>query len=146
MDQANEVREDYRPPTDRERQILEMLLTVEMPGIEELRAQVPFVQVARWNCGCASFNIEVDRNAAPRSAITRGPAIDAETKERADYLSAFDLILWVEDGWLAGVEIVDYVDRHGDQSPDEIPPPEKWEPPHVHADNMGSEWVGLPTT
>jgi hypothetical protein len=35
----------------------------------------------------------------------------------------------VEDGWLSGVEIVDYVDRHGDESPDEIPPPEAWGEP-----------------
>jgi hypothetical protein len=61
--QANEVREDYRPPTDRERQILEMLLSVETPGRDELRAQMPSMKVARWSCGCASFSVEVDRNA-----------------------------------------------------------------------------------
>jgi hypothetical protein len=125
----NEVREDYRLPTSREREILELLLSVEMPGIEELRAQVPSARVARWNCGCASFNIEVDRAAAPRSKITRNPAIDAKSKQRDDPLNAFDLLLWVEDGWLAGVEIVDYVESHGDESPDEIPPPADWQPP-----------------
>jgi hypothetical protein len=129
--ETNGVREDYRPPTDREREILEMLLSVETPGVEELRAQVPSIQVARWICGCASFNIEVDRTAAPRSEITGNPAIEAETKQRDDPLLAFDLLLWVDDGWLAGVEIVDFVDRHGDQSPDEIPPAEEWEPPRV---------------
>jgi hypothetical protein len=128
----NEVREDYRRPTRRELEILEMLLSVEMPGIEELRAQVPAATVARWNCGCSSFNIEVDRRAVPRSQVTRNPAIDAESKERDDPRQAFDLLLWVEEGWLAGVEIVDYVDRHGDDSPDEIPPPEEWQPPRVH--------------
>jgi len=39
--------------------------------------------------------------------------------------------LWVDDGWLAAVEIVDYVDRHGDESPDEIPPPDAWDAPRA---------------
>jgi hypothetical protein len=130
----DEVREDYRSPTDREREILAMLLSVQMPGIEELRTQARSVRVARWKCGCSSFNIEVDRSVAPRSsAVHRNPVIDAESKERRDPLNAFDLLLWVEDGWLAGVEIVDYRERHGDDSPDEIPPPDQWQLPRVHA-------------
>jgi len=38
---SENVREDYKPLTDREREILDMLLSVETPGIIELRAQVP---------------------------------------------------------------------------------------------------------
>ena len=128
-----DVREDYRSPSDRERAILDMLLSVETPGIEELRAQVSAVRVARWNCGCASFNIEVDRSIAPRSQITRSPAVEAESKGHDDPLNAFDLLLWVDDGWLAGVEIVDYVHRHGKESPGEIPPPDDWQPPQVRS-------------
>jgi hypothetical protein len=132
-DQRDEVREDYRPPTPRERAILEMLLSIEMPGIEELRAQVPHVRVARWSCGCASFNVEVDRTLAPHSQVTKRPAVEASSREHDDPQKAFDLLLWVEDGWLAGVEIVDYVDRHGDESPDEISPPEEWHEPIVRS-------------
>jgi hypothetical protein len=127
------VREDFRVPTDREREILELLLSVEMDGIEELRAQMPFARVARWDCGCSSFSIEVDRTSAPQSSITRSPAVEAITWEREDVNAAFDLLLWVDDGWLAGVEIVDYVDLHGLESPREIPPPEDWLPPSVRA-------------
>ena len=123
------VREDYRPLTRREGEILEMLLSVDAPGIEELRAQVPYVQVARWRCGCASFDLRVDRERAPRSSIIARPAVEAITKERDDVNGAFDLLLWVDDGWLDGVEIVDYVDRHGDESPDEIPTIDAWEAP-----------------
>jgi hypothetical protein len=122
------VREDYRLPTNREREILEMLLSVELPGIDELRAQVPSARVARWDCGCSSFNIDVDRSVAPVSSVTRSPAVEAVSKPPGDPL---DLLLWVEDGWLSGVEIVDYVERHGDESPDEIPPPGDWEPPQA---------------
>ncbi len=125
------VREAYRALTGREREILEMLLSVEAPGIEELRAQVPFASAARWDCGCASFDVRVDRQRAQQSSITTSPAIEAETIEREDYRTTFDLILWVSDGWISGVEIVDYVDQHGEESPDEIPPPEAWDQPRT---------------
>lgn len=125
------VREEYRPLTRREREILEMLLSVAAPGIEELRAQVPCAEAARWNCGCASFELKVDRERAPRSSATARPAVEAITREREDVSRTFDLLLWVDDGWLAGVEIVDYVDRHGEESPDEIPPPTEWEEPQA---------------
>jgi hypothetical protein len=41
----------------------------------------------------------------------------------------FDLLLWVDDGWLAGVEIVDYLDRHGEESLDGILSPDAWSEP-----------------
>jgi hypothetical protein len=129
--QPGGVREEYRTLTGREREILEMLLSVEVPGIHELRAQVPYAQAARWACGCASFNLTVDRERAPRSSITARPAIEATTRVRDDVMRTFELLLWVDDGWLDGVEIVDFVDRHGDDSPDEIPPPDLWDPPHA---------------
>jgi hypothetical protein len=72
------VREEFRPMTDREREILEMLLSVEAEGMNDLRAQVPHVQVARWGCGCASFDVKVDRDGAPRSSITARPAVEAK--------------------------------------------------------------------
>jgi hypothetical protein len=67
------VREPYRPLTEREREILELLLAVDAEGIEELREQVAHVRGARWNCGCASFNLVVDKTKAPRSTITKSP-------------------------------------------------------------------------
>ena len=130
-EQRGGVREDYRALTDREREILEMLLSVEAPGIAELRAQVPYVEAARWNCGCASFNLKVDRERAARSSIVARPAVQALSRERDEVNGTFDLLLWVDDGWLDGVEIVDYVDRHGDESPDVMPPPDAWAAPSV---------------
>jgi hypothetical protein len=131
-DADHHVREDFRPLTDREREILELLLSVEVPGIEELRKQVAFARAARWDCGCASFDVIVDRERAPRSTITTSPAVEAYSKERNDPNKAFDLLLWVEDGWLAGVEIVDYVDQHGDDSPGEIPTRDYWDEPQPY--------------
>ncbi len=131
-DADHQVREDFRPLKDREREILEFLLSVEVPGIEDLREQVAYARAARWDCGCASFNIIVDRERAPRSAITASPAVEAYSKERDDVDKAFDLLLWVEEGWLAGVELVDYVDHHGDDSPDAIPACEYWDEPQPY--------------
>jgi hypothetical protein len=89
-DQREEVRKDYRQPTARERAILELLLSVERPGIEELRTQLPHVRVARWNCGCASFNVEVDRTLASPSQITNSLAVEAFSKQRDDPQKAFE--------------------------------------------------------
>jgi hypothetical protein len=125
------VREEYRPLTKREREILELLLSVDAEGIEELRAQVPHALGARWNCGCASFNLIVDKARAPRSTVTRSPLSEAESMERDDPDHYFELLLWVNDGWLSGVEIVDYVEQHGVQSPQEIPPLDHWKAPHL---------------
>lgn len=124
------MREPFRPPTGREREILDLLLSVDVPGIAELRSQALYVSAARWDCGCASFDVQVDRERAPRSSVTSSPAIEATTVEREDYRRTFDLLLWVNDGWLSGVEIVDYVDQHGEESAEEIPPPEAWNEPH----------------
>lgn len=125
------LREDFRQLTPRERDILEMLLSVETPGIEELRTQVPYVEAARWNCGCASFDLRVDRQRARRSPVTTSPTVEAITRDQDDVNRTFGLLLWVEDGWLSGVEIWDIVDRHGEESPAEIPPPEEWLEPQA---------------
>lgn len=129
-DSERGVREPYRALTGREREIVDMLLSVDVPGVEELRSQAAHATAARWDCGCASFDLRVDRERAPRSTITTSPAIETTTVERDDYRKTFELLLWVDDGWLSGVEIVDYVDQHGDESPDEIPPPDAWNKPH----------------
>jgi hypothetical protein len=127
------VREDFRPPTQREQEIVELLLSVELPGIEALRAQLAYARVARWDCGCASFDVIVDRERAPRSSVTTSPAVEAASRERDDPANAFDLLLWVEDGWLASVELVDYVDNHGAESPAVIPPRDAWKAPRARS-------------
>jgi hypothetical protein len=117
--------------TGRECAILELLLTVDVDGIHELRRQVPHARAARWSCGCASFNLIVDKAHAQRSTITRSPLSEAWSKERNDSDRCYELLLWVEDGWLAGVEIVDFVHQHGEQSPQEVPPLPEWDVPRL---------------
>jgi hypothetical protein len=93
-DSDHHFREDFRPLTEREREILELLLSVELSGIDELREQVAFARAARWRCGCASFGLMVDRERAPRSAVTARPAVEAVSLERDDLNKAFELLLW----------------------------------------------------
>lgn len=133
MSDEESVREPYRPLMEREREILELLLAVDVKGIEELRAQVPHARGARWNCGCASFNLIVDKAKAPRSTISKSPLSEASPREQGDPDRFYELLLWVSDGWLSGIEIVDYVEQHGEQSPQEIPPRDYWSSPQLVA-------------
>jgi hypothetical protein len=77
------------------------------------------------------LNLRVDRDRARRSSLTASLAVEAMRRERDDVNGAFDLLLWSISGWLSGVEIVDLVDRHGEDSPAEIPPPGLWDAPHA---------------
>lgn len=119
----------YRLLTPREREVLDFLLSIETPGVEELRQQADFTLARSWDCGCASIDLIVDQERGPRSSIAKRPAIEAASKEREDPERIFDLLLWVDDGWLSGMEMVEYgFDRHED-APDTFPEPSDFEPP-----------------
>jgi hypothetical protein len=117
-----------RALTDRERETLDHLLSVEMPGVDELRAQAKWALAVPWDCGCASIDLMVDRRVLPQSSIRTRPAIEADSREKLDPTRTFTLLLWVDDGWLSGIEVVDYLERHED-SPAEIPPPSEFDAP-----------------
>lgn len=107
-----------------------MLLSVNLPGVEALRSQLAHATAARWVCGCRLLWSAGGSSASAALNHHDFACHRATTVERDDYRETFDLLLWVDDGWLSGVEIVDYVDQHGDESPDEIPPPVVWNKPH----------------
>jgi len=121
-----------RPLTSKEREVLDFLLSVEQEGIEALRAQADHVAViSRCKCGCASVDFEVDQSCVPASPLpVRRPAIDAESKNREGSVGIFDLMLWADDGWLGGIELVTY----GDETPPtEFPDMTLFDPPHYTA-------------
>lgn len=141
-----------RPLDEREREMLDVLLSLEAPGIAELREQAATARVERrCECGCASVDLDVDRNATPPSPLGRryGPAIRTITRplpipphakltdltgaEVKDAYVFFTVHLWVdEDGWLAGMRITDLVlDSPGDAY--SFPPSEDFYPPHLEA-------------
>jgi hypothetical protein len=115
----------------REREILEFLLTVEIPGVEQLRLQVDHARAVPWDCGCASIDLVVDRNAAPASALDT--VIETRTEKKDDPKRLLDLILWIDDGFLSSVEIADHVEPHGKVSK-VFPPPSSFDPPRVRDD------------
>ena len=118
-----------RPLTPREREILDHLLSVEAPGVGELRQQAETALATPWDCGCASIDLTVDRHAAPQSSIQARAAIEAASNERAEPF--LELLLWVDDeGWLSAIEVVDYLDEH-EESPEAIPPPTDFDPPRL---------------
>jgi hypothetical protein len=58
-----------RPLSSDERRILTRLLSVESPGVEELRLQLPHAMVVgNCECGCATVDLCVDSALAPASA------------------------------------------------------------------------------
>jgi hypothetical protein len=134
-----------RSLTERESGILDLLLSLEAPGVAELREQVPTaLVVGKCRCGCASIDLWVDRNATPPSALGRryGPAIRAITRplpippnatvtgvDEKDADVSYIVTLWVDEaGWLSGVEITDLIlDDPADANP--FPPPEDFYPP-----------------
>jgi hypothetical protein len=122
--------DDLRPLTPREREILDHLLSVERPGVAELRQQAEAALARPWACGCASIDLVVDQIRARPSPIRGRPAIETQSKEREDPSRIFDLLLWVEVGWLSGLELVAYgFERHEDANV--FPPPGEFHPPRA---------------
>jgi hypothetical protein len=115
-----------RPLTPREREILGFLLSVDDPGVAELREQAATALARRdCRCGCPSIELTVDRQATPQSSIQRGspnatPVFEAAASQSAEEFS--ELLLFVADGWLCDLEIVDYLPE-GAEPLAEIPPP-----------------------
>jgi hypothetical protein len=133
MHHHNQTADDWAPLSERQREVLDFLLSVDHPGVTELRRQTEFALAKPWDCGCASIDLTVDQTRAPQASITASPAVEAESKERDDPLRVFDLLLWVKDGWLAGIELVEYgYDRHED-APKAFRPPMDFNDPHTRS-------------
>ena len=103
------------------------MLTPDAPGVDALRAQAGVAEVVgQCECGCATIDLGVDRSRAPQSGVREYAAVNASTPFNADDPGAyFELIVFVRDGWLDGLEIVYY----GEEPPTEFPPPGQFLPP-----------------
>ena len=116
-------------PTEREREILDLLLSVEGAGVAELRAQAETAEVVGQRpCGCATIDLAVDRARAPRSPPRSRVPIDATTPfvdDESAHRSPLDLLLFLDDGWLHSVEVVYY----GEVPPAEFPAPSAFDKP-----------------
>jgi hypothetical protein len=88
-----------------ERVLLEYLLSADFPGRNELKEQLSRVEVVGdCDCGCGTIYLAVKEPFV--RACSREPiAVEA-------YADALDVMLFVRDGLLASLEIVDYVNVH----------------------------------
>jgi hypothetical protein len=114
----NETQLD-RPLRAIERETLETLLSVDFPGVAELRAQIPLARLAAaettgWE---PSFNVTVPK-AAPPSAFSGNLApIEAYVYDaNQEYTGEF--LIWIAHGYLAGVEYAWITDEPPADLPD----------------------------
>lgn len=119
MDGVNEV-SVARSLNAAERAVLLRVLTAEIPGATELRAQLDHATVTgSWGSGSVSVDLEVEA-AAPRADIPDGPIpVDAPVTGLDGTLIG-EIIVWTGSGVLSAIEYAWYTDA----MPAELPPPE----------------------
>jgi hypothetical protein len=106
-----------RPLAEAERSVLDLLLSVDYPGVAELRVQaITATVVGRCDCGCPTYDIAVDADSppSPMEAHSLAP-VELRVAALADEREG-SIILFIDDGRLASVEYVSYADD----------PPQEW--------------------
>lgn len=112
-----------RPLTSREQEVLRYLLSFEPPPHladthRALIGQIEFARVTgQCDCGCATVDLSVDQSRARRAA---GPDLVGPYSEARHITEPRDLLLFVQDGWLLSLEIVDYDDVHSPELPEPL--------------------------
>ncbi len=144
-----------RPLTEREREILQFLLSAPgLPAREVLLQQVDAAVVdSECPCGCATIGLSVDQSAAPQARPLPRPVVEAFANDLRlvnerhglimlgddliydpsvpvpdDLWGTIGLMLFPEDGWLSSLEIWSVGDF---QTPAVFPPPDVFEPPEI---------------
>jgi len=98
------IRIEPRPLSLDERALMDFLLSAEFPGRDELKSQLEVAQaVGICECGCGTVDFAVNDSVA--RAVCREP-IPVEA-----YGPAIEVLLFVRDGILSSLEIVDYEDK-----------------------------------
>lgn len=106
-----------RPLRRRERETLEVLLAVDVPGVEALRAQLPGTVVTRrCSCGCPSVELEPPAD-APLAAVATTVPVEAIGLGAYGEAEAM-VLLFVHDGRLSYLEYAPLEER----TPTKLPP------------------------
>jgi hypothetical protein len=92
-----------------EQAVLDLLLTREFPGRDELLIQAESVKTSglSCDCGCPSFSLQPDRSLPPGPVTERMPT-DAHGTDPAG--NQVGVLLFVDDGYLAEVEVYSFDD------------------------------------
>ncbi|MET9027085.1 hypothetical protein ABZW96_15950 [Nocardia sp. NPDC004168] len=100
-----------RTLTDLETSVAMKLLSSGDPCASEYRAQVPYSQVvATWGIGSPSIDLAVRAGAVRASGSPDGIFASGGVTDR-NGSPIGEVILWVEDGWLSGIEYAWYTDE-----------------------------------
>jgi hypothetical protein len=101
-----------RSLTERERVVMQAMLTVSFPGVEELRAQLPALLVSgRCRCGCPTIDFS-----QPVELSGLRHVVNATVRGTND-----GLVLFTSEGFLCSLEYAGTSDEH----PDEFPAPDQ---------------------
>lgn len=113
---------ESRELTAAERGLLDFLLTREFPGRDELVVQARTIRTTGSSCvcGCPSFGLTADRS-LPAAPVIDREVSDAHGTDPGGTLVG--ILLWVEDGYLADVEVFDYEGNYEDETFSGIPDP-----------------------
>jgi hypothetical protein len=108
-----------RPLTVIERETLEILLSVDFAGVAELRAQIPLARfaAARTSGREPSFNVSIPQD-APRSPFQGNLAPISAYVHDSDQEYTGEFLVWIANGYLAGVEYAWVTDEAPDSLPD----------------------------
>src|SRR6266496_5912516 len=115
-----------RALSEREAEILTLMLDMDDPRFQVLRNQASTASViGRCPCGCATIDLQVDRSSGAAVSL---PSPASGTWARSNPTvpdSFFELILFLDAGWLSSLEIVYY----GQTVPTEFPPASDFQKP-----------------
>ncbi|MFE3445870.1 hypothetical protein ACFXNW_22795 [Nocardia sp. NPDC059180] len=107
-----------RALTDLEAGVVRTLLSSDAPGASEYLAQVPYARVvATWGPGSPSVDLAVEPGVAPASESMDGIFASGAVSDR-NGTPVGEVILWVEGGWLSGIEYAWYTDKRPHSLPD----------------------------
>ncbi|MGY2033379.1 hypothetical protein [Nocardia abscessus] len=100
-----------RALTDLETSVVNKLLSSGAPDASEYLAQVPYAQVvATWGIGSPSVDLSVRPGAVQASGSPDGIFASGAVTDRSGSPIG-EVILWVENGWLSGIEYAWYTDE-----------------------------------
>ncbi|MEU2014345.1 hypothetical protein, partial [Nocardia sp. NPDC019302] len=101
--------------------VVTKLLSSDAPGATEYLAQVPYAQVvATWGVGSPSVDLSVRPGAVQASGAPDGIFASGAVTDR-DGSPIGEVILWVQNGWLSGIEYAWYTDER----PRALPEPDR---------------------
>lgn len=107
-----------RPLTELEVGVVTTLLSSGTPEAGRFLAQLPYARVvATWGVGSPSVDLEIGPGAVPVSGSTDGILAGGAVRD-ADGAPVGEVLVWVGDGRLSGIEYAWYTDERPRALPD----------------------------